>query len=106
MANKCNGKRIVLDTFTSEIKLSNFTELNTSGFKKSINSIEWQKPVTIGDTCDIYELEGATQVPLFNQECVISKESLIKYYHGLDVEDLIINAAGVKSGVIIIILNK
>lgn len=106
MANLCNGKRVILDNFSSDVKLSDFVQLSNSSKSIVINSIEWNKPTTVGHTCDIYELTGGAQIPMFNQECTEAKLSLIKYFHGLEVDDVIIPAGSVKSGKVLIILDN
>ncbi len=92
MANSLGTNPIVLDTFTLDINL---------GMKVKISSIEWQTPTTIDHTAVITNDVGTD---VFNETCSTAKQSIIKYYHGIWIDNLKIVSNGVSSGKIIITL--
>lgn len=93
MANSLYTKPIVLDTFTSEINF--FTTFGYYGYK--LNYIEWVKPTTAAHTALI---KVDTAQPIFNEECVTAKQSIIKYFNGMEVPNIIIAISGIGSGTI------
>jgi hypothetical protein len=100
MSNQFKGELVVLDTFTSDILLS--AVYDKTVFK--LNSIEWQQPLIVGDTALIYDKNSSDKLSLFDEYCVIARQSLIKYFFDLNVRDIYIPAGSVTSGKIILII--
>jgi hypothetical protein len=100
MANQFKGELISLDTFTSDVLLSEVYDKTV--FK--LNSIEWQQPITIGDTAVIYDKNSSDKLSLFDEYCVIARQSLIKYFFDLNVRDIYIPSGSISSGKIILII--
>jgi hypothetical protein len=67
-----------------------------------LQSIEWQTPVTVGDTALI--TDKASGNTIFAETCTVANQSIIKYYNGVSVPNLYIAISGVSSGKIIITL--
>lgn len=100
MANIYTAKEIVLDTFGGAIDVR--AALGTdSRINFRVNSIEWRKPTTVGHAALITDEDGS---PVFDAECVTTKQSIIKYYQGHEFSNLKIGAGGVGSGSIVILL--
>ena len=89
MANNFKGNPIVLDTFSSAINLN-----ESLGFKAGtplfVQSIEWVAPTTADHTCTITSDIGNN---VFNETCVTGKQSIIKYYAGVPIQNLKIAVA-------------
>ncbi len=100
MANSFGTNPIVLDTFTSAIDIGD-TLFGDSGMRFYVKSIEWQTPTTADHTAVIKNNSG---IDIFNETCVTAKQSLIKYFFGEAVEGMKIEASGVGSGKINILL--
>jgi len=94
MANSIYGNPIVLDTFTSAIDLGD-TLYGNSNATFYIEWIEWEEPVTPGDTATITNNKGDA---IFNETATVSNQSLIKYFHGTPVYGIKISSSGVTSG--------
>ena len=100
MANSIYGNPIVLDTFTSAIDLGN-TLYGNSNATFYVEWIEWEEPITPGDTATITNAKGDA---IFNETATVASQSLIKYFHGTPVYGIKIDSSGVTSGKISIML--
>lgn len=100
MANSYNTNPIIIDTFLSDIDIGNslFGNSNATFF---LNSIEWAYPANVSDTAVITD---GNNKHIFNEMCVIAKQSIIKYFFGQPVNGIKIATSGVSSGKIIIFL--
>jgi len=103
MANDYTGNPIILDTFTSAINLrtgTGRTELtHPEPFK--VEYILWRKPTTLNHTCQIQD--GNSRM-IFDEICTVANESKIIYYGGNPINNIVIAASAVQSGVIVIML--
>jgi hypothetical protein len=102
MSNSYYGDIIILDTFTSDILVS--LRLKAIG-QFRLNSIEWQKPTTLDHNAVIYDTNEMVRNTLFDETCTVVKQSLLKYFFGLQIRDIYIPSGSVDSGKIIILLN-
>jgi hypothetical protein len=97
MANATDKNPIVLDTFTSAINLGTLT--GKSSF--AIEWIYWQQPTTVNHTCTVTDNDGLS---LFDEICVVAKESKVLYFNGSIVNNIKIPESGVSSGKLLILL--
>jgi hypothetical protein len=98
MANVYSANPIILDTFTSAIDVGD-SAFGNSYMPFFIESIEWQTPAAANDTAAITDGAGAG---VYNETCVVAKQSIIKYYNGGRFQGIKIATSGVSSGKIII----
>lgn len=89
MANNFNNNPIVLDTFTSAIDV-NSSKGYPLNFPLYVHSIEWVKPTNTSHTCTITNNAGSN---VFDEQCVVATQSIIKYFGGLPIHNLKIAVA-------------
>jgi hypothetical protein len=95
MSNDTTGNPIILDTFSSAIDLG--TLMRRTSF--SVESIKWQQPTTEDHTCKITDGAGRA---IFDELCVVAKDSKIQYYGGGHFNNIKIAQNGVSSGKVVI----
>lgn len=95
MSNDYSGNPIILDTFTSAIDLSKLTGIR----EFSLESIKWQQPAEVDDVCAITDDDGRA---IFDEVCVVAKESKIQYYGGGRFNNLKIAQSGASSGKVVV----
>jgi len=100
MANSIYGNPIVLDTFTSAIDLGDALYGNSNA-TFYIEYIEWEEPITPGDTATITNAKGDA---IFNETATTANQSIIKYFRGTPIRGIKIASGGVSSGKISILL--
>lgn len=89
MANNFAQNPIVLDTFSSAVDVNSSAGF-AAGTPLFIHSIEWVKPTNTAHTCSITN-DAGTKV--FDEQCVVATQSIIKYFGGLPVSNLKIAVA-------------
>lgn len=87
MANLFIGNPMDLDTFTSAI---DFSTAFPNGMR--LNSIEWSKPTSTDHTCYL-QAGGSSGPKIFDEQCTVANQSIIKYFHGEWVKALYIPVA-------------
>ena len=100
MANSIYGNPIVLDTFTSAIDLGS-TLYGNSNATFYVEWIEWEEPITPGDTATITNAKGDA---IFNETATTANQSIIKYFHGTPVHGIKVASGSVNTGKISIML--
>jgi hypothetical protein len=89
MANSFKTNPMVLDTFTAAIDV-NTSAGNASGTPLFIRSIEWVQPSSTDHTCTVTSDSGAA---VFDEQCVVATQSIIKYFGGRSIPNLKIAVA-------------
>lgn len=89
MANNFSQNPMVLDTFTSAIDVNNSAGF-PSGTKLFVQSIEWVKPTNTSHTCTI---KNDADVPVFDAQCTVANQNVIKYFYGVSLANLKIDVA-------------
>jgi len=100
MSNSIYGNPIVLDDFSSNIDLGN-TIYGNSNTAFYIEWIEWEEPITPGDTATITNAKGDA---IFNETATTANQSIIKYFHGTPVHGIKVASGSVNTGKISIML--
>lgn len=100
MANDYLENPIILDTFSSAIDLA--TLRGQSNF--AVESIKWQQPTTVDHACVIKD--GSSGRSIFDEVCVVAKDTKIQYFNGQKFPNLYIASSGVGSGKVIISLRE
>lgn len=97
MGNNFTKNPIIIDTYTSAVSL--YTSLGYKPF--NIHSIEWQEPTTVDHTA-VVTIDGT--VTIFDETCIVAKQSTIKYFGCNPFDDVRIATSGVSSGKIVVTL--
>lgn len=103
MANSLTTNPIYIDVFTTAINLATYWPGEVH-----LDSIEWSRP-TSTDHYGIVLTGGATGVTVFDEQCTVANQSLIKYFHGLPIKAPYIPATTgnmLASGKLIIVLHR
>ena len=103
MANLLSTNPIYIDTFTSAIDLADYLPLEIH-----LNSIEWSRPTSTDHYAIIFS-GGASGTTVFEEQCIIANQSIIKYFHGLPIKPPYIPAVSsnlMGSGKIIIVMGR
>jgi hypothetical protein len=84
MSNSYSTNPIVLDTFSSALDLGVLLFNNTNAIF-TIESIEWQIPTNVTHTAQVTDANG---VDVFNEQCTVANQSILKKLGGTAVQGL------------------